>query len=99
MKKDKLLKSGYAKKNEQATLRKQYGIEREDVTVKVKSRFNQTLELIFSIIKEILRVALIVSLICLAVLGLCSICYPNIRSELFVTLSNIFSEFKRMLGV
>jgi hypothetical protein len=94
-----MLKSGYAKKNEQTNLRKKFGIEKESVTVKIENPFKQILELVWSILKVSLRVLLIVLIGILATVGLTALVYPAPRAEITNTFTRIFMEFRRMLGV
>lgn len=99
MRKDRMLKSGFAQKTEQAALREQYGVEQQEVTVRVVSPIKQILELAWTIAKAAARIALIIAIALLAIIGLSAILYPNLRAELVKTMSAIFLEFKRMLGV
>jgi len=94
----KQLKSGYHHKEHQKELKAQYGLEEEVVVIEKKSAVAQSLKVIFTFCMSVLRIIATILLVALAVVGLLSILYPNIREELIFTIRTIWNELMQMTG-
>ena len=99
IKRGSYLKAGYKKEIEQTELKHQYNIEQEEVQVKVVSGTAQIFNLVWKITKITLKTICWICLVWLAIIGLASIIYPNIRAELFKTGTVMLAEIKQFLGM
>lgn len=80
----------------QETLRKQHGIQDEHVIIVEKSNMVKfTVRQITAIIKFVTTALLLT----LAAIGLLSLIYPNIRSELLVVLSQYYDYLKLYFSI
>lgn len=82
--------------SEQERLHKKHDeVDPNAVIVEKSSAVRATL----SFFESFIRTAAMVVLIILAVIGLLSLIYPNIREQLIIVLSQIWHELGRMIGM
>ena len=99
IKRSSYLKAGYNREKAQTELKQQYNIEQEQVQVKVVSGTAQVFNLVLKIAKSVLKTTCWICLAWLAIIGLASVLYPNIRAELLKTGAVMLKEITQFLGI
>jgi hypothetical protein len=85
---------------EQAELKEAYGIKKQDVVVvEKKNAAAQVLRAFGKIAGSVLRKLAAIILILLAIIGLASLVYPNIRAELLYTFNQLIGELKGYINL
>ena len=93
------LHMAWKEKRRQQQLKAQYGIDRPDVVVVVrKNVFVITLRVILHAAYIALRICASCAVAVLAIIGLASLIYPNIRAELVNSLGQVMDELQAFLA-
>ena len=93
------LHMAWKEKRRQQQLKAQYGIDRPDVVVvERKNVFVITLRVILHAAYIALRICASWAVAVLAIIGLASLIYPNIRAELVNSLGQVMDELQAFLA-
>lgn len=85
------IKKEQEEEKRQKALREQYEIEQKDVVVVEK---NNMVKFTVSTVTALVRLCATIVILCLATIGLLSLLYPNVRTELMVVLQEYMKFLK-----